>query len=109
MNSNKYENLKSLEKRKFKEKEKRNLQGSISFKRKMKDDIRHEEKLLKIKINLDKMVSKTQEDRISLEKLRKVKTQKISHSISPFEIKFSFNYFFSSLMPFKFRHLSFFF
>ena len=99
MKSNKYENLKSLEKRKTKERE-------------MKDDIRHkgkriENQLLKSKIALEKILSKTQDESISLEKLRQIKTQKISNSISPFEIKFPFDYFFSSLMPFKFRHLSF--
>ena len=69
----------------------------------MEDDIKREKKLLKSKIALDKMLSKSQEDKISLEKLRKVKTQIISHSISLFEIKFSFNYFFSLLMSFKFN------
>ena len=112
MKSIKHENIKSLEKRKTKEREKRNLQGSISFKGKMTDDIRHkgkriEDQLLKSKIALDKILSKIQDDSISLEKLRQIKTQKISNSISPFEIKFPFDYFFSSLMPFKFRHPSF--
>ena len=99
MKSNKYENLKSLEKRKTKERE-------------MKDDIRHkgkriENQLLKSKIALNKILSKTPEDRISLDKLRQIKTQKISNYISPFEIKFSFDYFFSSLTPLELGYLSF--
>ena len=58
-------------------------------------------------IELDKILSKAQEDRISLGKLRQINTRKISHSISLFEVQFLFDYFFSSLKPFKFRHLSF--
>ena len=112
MNSNKYENLKSLEKRKTKEREKKNLKENISLKGKMKGEFRNnvkkiDDQLLKCKIALDKILSKTQEDRISLGKLRQVNTQKISHSVSLFEIKFSFGYFFPSLKPFKFWFTSF--
>ena len=112
MKSNKYGNLKSLEKMKTKEKAKINLLGSISLKGKMKDDIRDKgksvkDKLLKSKIFLDKKLSKAQEDSISLEKLGYVKIQKISNSIYPFKFKFSFYYFFSSLMLFKLGQLSF--
>ena len=112
MKSNKYENLKSLEKRKTKEREKKNLVENISPKGKLKGDLRHKGKkidkqLLKSKIALDKILSKAQEDRISLGKLRQINTQKISHSISLFEVQFLFDYFFFSLKSFKFRHLPF--
>ena len=112
MKSNKYENLKSLENRKTKDTKKRNLEERISFKGKKKDDIRYkgkriEDRLLKSKTVLDKILSKTPEDSISLEKLKQIKTKKIYISISPFEIKFPFDYFFSSLMPVKVRHPSF--
>ena len=113
MKTSKYENLKSLGKRKTKEREKSNLLGSISLKGTIKnDDTRHkgkrvEDQLIKSKISLNKVLSKTQEDRISSEKLIYVKKQKKSNYISTFKIKFSFDYFFSSLMLFKLGHLSF--
>ena len=101
MKLNKYENLKSLEERKTKGK------GNIPFQGKMKDDIRYKRKkiennLLKGKIALDKALLKTQEDKLSLDKSQQVKTQKMSHSVSSFQTKFLFDYFFSSKKPFKF-------
>ena len=107
MKLKKNENLKSLEERKTKGKEKRILLGSVPFQGKMKDDIRYKRKkienqLLKSKIALDKALLKTQEDKLSLDKSQQVKTQKMLHSISSFQTKFLFDYFFSSKKPFKF-------
>ena len=72
----------------------------------MKDDIRYKRKkienqLLKSKIALDKALLKAREDKLSLDKLPQVKTQKISHTISSFQTKFLFDYFFSLKKPFK--------
>ena len=112
MKLNKNENLKSLEERKTKGRKKRNLLGNIQLQGKMKDDIRYKRKkienqLLKSKIAFDKALLKTQEDKLSLDKSQQVKTQKMSHSISSFQTKFLFDYFFSSKKPFKFWFTSF--
>ena len=96
MKSNKYENLNLLNQKKFKERKKRNLKEYLSLIIKIL-----EYKLEKNIIPLYKMLSKIMTDKISEDIIRQEKTQKMSHSISSFQTKFLFDYFFSSKKPFK--------